>query len=379
MNETINLPRLIALVAEKADVQPAEARKFLHELFAAIESALLEGESVKIKGVGEFIRGEDPESPVRFKADDDLAAIANEPFAAFEAVELNEGAAEEIMKVEAAASAVPVTSSAEETAHGDLSEPEAVDKPKPEIADEIIEDADMSTEPDMENPDDEPADIEPDESPEGESTDELEPEKEHPANPVEEPEVCRQSGEPDEAQERVVYVQAQSNHGMWLMLGILIGLIAGLVGGYFAGKYMAQYELPAEEDLVFDEDTLSVVSIVNSPADTVMNVDTISAIQAVATVSEHTSEAPAPKKSEPVYDTVSSKRYLAIIAGEHYGVKNYWIFIYNANPNLGDPNKIAPGTKVLVPEKDSFMEDSKAETDAKARRLLNELSKKYKL
>ncbi|MDE6334578.1 MAG: HU family DNA-binding protein, partial [Muribaculaceae bacterium] len=369
------LPRLIALLAEQADVQPAEARKFLHELFANVEAALINGESVVIKGVGEFIKSEDPALPVLFKADNDLAAFANEPFAAFEAVELNEGAADEILKAVSAQKVAPAPS-----------EPENVSAPVYETVDadvdkeEIEDDGSGNTESLKSKMDiDEPA---------GDSEEEVRHEATPDVNdkPVEDPKPTVTPETTDNAwhdtNEQIVYVKQPASHGMWLMLGVLIGLIAGLIGGYFAGKYMAQYELPAEEDMVFDEDTITVASIFDNPIDTVIKAETVSADVEKSPVPDM--PVAEPKKtestnSEPVYDTVSSKRYLAIIAGEHYGVKNYWIFIYNANPDLGDPNKIAPGTKVIVPAKESFMEDTKAATDAKSRRLLNELSKRYKL
>jgi len=380
MNETINLPRLIALVAERADIQPAEARKFLHELFAAVEAALIEGESVKIKGVGEFVRVEDASSPVLFKADDELAAVANEPFSAFVAVELNEGAAEEIMKVDAAGHAVSVPKPEA------FSDPEpvvdAAPEPTPEVTanptpEEVVPDkvsSESETIPEISDP--EPVVPEKDESGKVDETEDSGHGDIEPAAEEKQPE----SSIIEESEEKIVYVQQPSNHSMWLVLGVFIGLIVGLVGGYFAGKYMAQFELPADDESVFDEDTIPLVSAFVSPVDTVAKPDTLkTSTDLQATHTREQASAPVPAKVEPVYDTVSSKRYLAIIAGEHYGVKNYWIFIYNANPNLGDPNKIAPGTKVLVPAKESFMESTKSETDAKARRLLNELSKKYKL
>lgn len=385
MSETINLPRLIALLAEQADVQPAEARKFLHELFANVETALFEGETVVIKGVGEFVKSDDPANPVLFRADDELASIANEPFAAFDAVELNEGAAEEIMRVGLASTPKIESESSkpDETEAGH----ECVSFPEPEIIDKDVEKDKVDVEDAgacaSERLEAEKDIVESDGKGDAEALREESPALD--IEPEETPQQLIEAGDSQaqvdytgpEPQERIVYVQQQASHGMWLMLGVLIGLIAGLVGGYFAGKYMAQYELPAEEDMVFDEDTLSSVSIFDNPVDTVVQSGFVPAD--VKDISEPTPAVSEPKKPEPIYDTVSSKRYLAIIAGEHYGVKNYWIFIYNANPNLGDPNKIAPGTKVLIPTKESFMEDTKAATDDKARRLLNELSKKYKL
>lgn len=388
MNEMINLPRLIALVAERANIQPAEARRFIHELFATVESALLEGENVRIKGIGEFVRVEDLTSPVVLKVDDELSAIVNEPFAAFEAVELNEGAAEEILKVEMREPMVAAPAGEEKASEAPV--PDAVEgvEKEPERGEDKAEIEEKNEEKsDAEEIVRHSSDIEPESEPEPES--EHKSESEHESEPGPEEHVSQEddiTDIPEDIPERVVYVQQPANHGMWLMLGVLIGLIAGLVGGYFAGKYMARYELPAEEDMVFDEDTLSVSSIFDNPVDTIAPVVKADTVQTVQPVAESTASAPAETAAartsaqpQPVYDKVSSRRYLAIIAGEHYGVKNYWIFIYNANPDLGDPNKIAPGTRVLVPAKESFMEATKAETDAKARRLLNELSKKYKL
>ncbi|MDO4320810.1 MAG: HU family DNA-binding protein, partial [Bacteroidales bacterium] len=98
MSDTINLPGLISRLASEGNCDPATARRFLHEFFALIETTLLAGESVRIKGIGEFVASEDPANPVLFKPDDQLAAAANEPFAIFEAVELNDGVTEETLE-----------------------------------------------------------------------------------------------------------------------------------------------------------------------------------------------------------------------------------------------------------------------------------------
>lgn len=54
---------------------------------------------------------------------------------------------------------------------------------------------------------------------------------------------------------------------------------------------------------------------------------------------------------EPVYDTVTKTRYLTTIAREHYGNFNLWPYIYIENQSiLGHPDRITPGTKVVVPD-----------------------------
>lgn len=443
--ETINLPRLINLIAEKASVNPATARRFLHDLFAYIEEQLAQGESVKIKGVGEFVRGDDASNPVLFKADEDLAALANEPFSAFSAVELNDEAVDEIkaldekpepiqeptqsnVEIEDVYEAPAVTPpSAEETHHPIateelLSEPEAIIEEKieevveaPAALTEVVASEGVAVSEPDEVPTENTVTVEVQPAPKEAVSEEVQnatrPEPETTTETKQQPEVTDVISEPEaksEVYERREghhsshrhhrYVEeyerpAQSSHTMWLVLGILIGLILGLVGGYFAGKTMAAYELPAEDDYsLIDElepDTvpLSVTEITATSTDTAKQ----SAPQQVAPAAstnpavEHTAAsepkpaAAAPeKKAEPVYDTITSKRYLSILAKDHYGEKKYWIFIYNANPQLGNPNQISPGTKVLIPARESFEEATKAQTDAKAQRLLNQLAKKYK-
>lgn len=443
--ETINLPRLINLIAEKTSVNPATARRFLHDLFAYIEEQLAQGESVKIKGVGEFVRGDDASNPVLFKADEDLAALANEPFSAFSAVELNDDAVDEInaldekpgpiqeptpsnVEIEDVYETPEVTPPSAEETHSPiateelLSEPEAIIEEKiekvveaPAALTEIVASEGVAVSEPDEVPTENTVTVEVQPAPKEAVSEEVQnatnPEPETTTETKQQLEVTDVISVPEaksEVYERREghhsshrhhrYVEeyerpAQSSHTMWLVLGILIGLILGLVGGYFAGKTMAAYELPAEDDYsLIDElepDTvpLSVTEITATSTDTAKQ----SAPQQVAPAAstnpavEHTAAsepkpaAAAPeKKAEPVYDTITSKRYLSILAKDHYGEKKYWIFIYNANPQLGNPNQISPGTKVLIPARESFEEATKAQTDAKAQRLLNQLAKKYK-
>lgn len=442
--ETINLPRLINLIAEKASVNPATARRFLHDLFAYIEEQLAQGESVKIKGVGEFVRGDDASNPVLFKADEDLAALANEPFSAFSAVELNDEAVDEIKALDEKPEPIPeptpsnveiedvyeapevIPPSAEEThppiaTEELLSEPEAIIEEKieevveaPAALTEVVASEGVAVSEPDEVPTENTVTVEVQPAPKEAVSEEVQnatrPEPETTTETKQQPEVTDVISEPEaksEVYERREghhsshrhhrYVEeyerpAQSSHTMWLVLGILIGLILGLVGGYFAGKTMAAYELPSEDDYsLIDElepDTvpLSVTEIMATSTDSAKQVATQAVAPATATPAavEHTAASepkptPAPeKKAEPVYDTITSKRYLSILAKDHYGEKKYWIFIYNANPQLGNPNQISPGTKVLIPARESFEEATKAQTDAKAQRLLNQLAKKYK-
>ena len=70
---------------------------------------------------------------------------------------------------------------------------------------------------------------------------------------------------------------------------------------------------------------------------------------------------------------------LAKLAKKHYGNTNYWVFIYKANEaELGNPDHIRRGTRVLIPAKESFQEATDSETKAKAAKIAAEISRKFR-
>lgn len=378
MSETVNLPTLISRLAAECKCDPATSRRFLHDFFAQIETALCAGEPVTVKGIGEFVPSGDPSNPVLYKPDDELAAAANEPFAAFEAVELSDGVTE--ADLEAAVSVPEHETAAQQGANEpETAEtaPEAEPEPEPMIETEPVALADES--PAQPESSDEPAEPA---APETPAPRVEQPRTEEPAEKTEEvPEEYAAEPEP------VIYTDAhqRQNRGMWILLGALTGLILGLVAGFFAGKAVGRYEYD-ESDYILDTDTVPLFPMTaEASPDTAKAVpaETAAPDTTPASAPETAQPAPTPaaptREPEPVYDTITSSRFLTTLAKDHYGVKSYWIFIYEANPGLGNPNSIRPGTRLLIPAKESFAEPTKAETDAKAQRLLNALSRKYKL
>ncbi|MCH5224657.1 MAG: HU family DNA-binding protein [Muribaculaceae bacterium] len=72
------------------------------------------------------------------------------------------------------------------------------------------------------------------------------------------------------------------------------------------------------------------------------------------------------QEPEPIYDTVSTTRYLTTIAREHYGDYNFWPYIYEENQSiLGHPDRITPGTKVVVPPLSKYGVDPSNPEDVK--------------
>jgi len=354
MNNTVTLPQLISLLAAEAGCTPSEARKYLHDLFAAVEDALARGESYSIAGVGEFAPGFESERPVLFRPDEALAAALNEPFSAFTAMEL-----------------------------------------PPDLPTEALDDTPIQQpEPEPQQPEPEP-EAEP-QQPEPETEPEPVPAPEPKAEP-EQPEEETDGEEDADNENTGEYPPAVAAHAprhstaMWLTIGILIGLIAGLVAGYLAGTAVGRYYIPEDDtDFGTDEDTITVTiaePVKVQAVETVAAADTTSPAPAAAQQPETTQPAAAAPAlaatakatPEPTYDTVTSTQFLTTLARKHYGVKSYWIFIYEANPSLGNPNNIRPGTRVLIPDRSTFEEATPQATAAKAQERLNALARKYKL
>lgn len=86
------------------------------------------------------------------------------------------------------------------------------------------------------------------------------------------------------------------------------------------------------------------------------------------------------EEPEPVYDTVSTTRYLTTIAREHYGNFNFWPYIYEENAAiLGHPDRITPGTKVVVPDLSKYGVDVNNPDDIKtAKQKAAEIYSRYK-
>lgn len=400
MNETINLPRLISMIAVRTGSDQAVVRRFLHQMFAQIEEGLSAGEKVIIRGIGEFVPYDDSASPVKFLADPELAAIANEPFAAFAAVELNDGVTESILgqadTTEEISDETSVSTILPERSPISDSEPEPADEQEQavEVVPVLESEPQHEAEPEYVSAPKPAPEPEPEPAPVSDPEFVPDPESEHAPMPAPEP-------EPHPAREYYSHHYSEdegnggssTSHKLWLVLGALCGLIIGVVGGYFAGKHLGQYHtdggMVSTDTTTIDigefEPIVPVAEPVEEQQETVQpatepaTATSGPASEPSATSSSSSSASEVTAPTEPVYDTVTKSRYLTTMARDHYGKKSYWIFIYNANPQLNNPNQISPGTKVVIPAKSSFAGATEAETDAKAQKLLNELSRKYKL
>lgn len=399
MNESINLPRLITLLSRQAECDPAVARRYLHHFFSTIEAELMRGESVTIDGIGCFVPTDDTAHPVKFLADPELAAIANEPFSAFEAIELADDVTEDELN-EAEATEQEVHEQAAQSEQPEPALPEQPEAPKQTESSEHSEtsdESDMSDRSDMSDTSETAETIETTEATEEvveDNNEEVAVEEDSNAKEsakegsndddnlqIVEPEAdATEVASEENVSEDEVYTTHHGFSWLALILGLLIGLVIGAVGGYFYGKSMAGYEMQLEQFESYAQPTDST-----STTDTteyrpiVVAADTMATVEAPTNQPEATAEKPQRQAKQPVYDTVTKSRFLTTMAGEHYGNKMYWVFIYEANPSLGNPNMISPGTRILIPDMSTFAESTEAKTREKAQAHLNTLSRKYKL
>lgn len=89
---------------------------------------------------------------------------------------------------------------------------------------------------------------------------------------------------------------------------------------------------------------------------------------------------PSDGADDVTYDVVSTTRYLTTIAKEHYGNFQLWPYIYEENKKiLGHPDRIRPGTKVVVPPLSKYGVNARSKSDIrKAVQLGNDIYARYK-
>lgn len=312
MNNKVTFPELVEQVAQYANTSKRMSELFLKELFAIISQSLIDGESVKVKGIGTFKltevsprksvdvnTGEEIEIPghkkLSFAPDKDMAEAINQPFMHFETEILDDDVTDDQLAAidagvptEAPADDTPAEEeTTDDTAAAEAPAAEApvaaeeevemppvfvapVEEPEPEEAEaeveapvEPLEEAPAEEETPAEVPAQEPID-EPEEAVTGEESEieeETEPEAE--AEPEDEAEDAEAEGESEaEAEGEMVSEElADERVGQEidkrritrrsLLEGFVVGVVTTLIVTLFAYRLylMKGYEAtPADEE-----------------------------------------------------------------------------------------------------------------------------------
>lgn len=392
MQEKITFSQLCNLVAARTSVSRKVTEAYLRAFFSALGDGLASSETVKIKGLGTFkitkiaerrsvnvSTGQEIIIPshnrISFVPSADMARAVNAPFSAFEAVEL----ADSFTDAELAAFDRPEPTE-EESADSNESYSE-VDPDSSEAQDAI-----------QELP--EPTPVIPDECmPFEEIVPPLRPEKEEPEEVTYSPEVdtavppvpdacfdsvsapadgvlmsdnvpesAEDSQTPPKITPQVVAAAGEKRKMRFTFWGGFCSALAlvTIVGGIiilFLPEVLSINPWPTKIEHKL-ETSITKLGIHQQETSEAVPFDEEAEKQGLTPVTEpgvEANAAPGYQKTDktdngPVYDTITKTRYLTTMAKEHYGNYHFWPYIYEENKAfLGHPDRIKPGTQVVVP------------------------------
>lgn len=347
MTRKITFPQLVAELSQLTSSDEKTAGDFIKELFDTISSGLAAGESVTVKGIGTFMLGIG--NDISWIPDEQLAADVNEPFAFFDAVELEDGVTEETLNGMPPVPDIPETSrqadtdtnvQEEVTVAVDAAESRATFPaempPIPDTDDQITEPASQETEV--------PAPPSPEETMGNEET-------------IEEQELTPEYSEDEPYYE--VEEEPRKKCRLLPCMTFVLGLILGLPGGYFGAIYAGDHFLKSEQQPSEKPELPTPAltdSIAASPLADEADADTIQEIKKD------------PAKAYLAIDTVAPNRYLTTMSRHYYGDYRFWVYIYEENRStIADPNRLNPGTPVIIPLPEKYgINASDKESVAKA-------------
>ena len=416
MNNKITFPKLAALLAEKSGRSKRFSEDFLREMFAVISEQLESGDSVKVKGFGTFrlsrveprksvdvTTGQPMEisghSKVVFTPSKELAEAVNAPFEAFTSIEIADDVDIASLDIEDGDSNIELSQDIELLDQ----EPDT-----PASTDPIVREPDLQSSYSAQLPDlDQTSEFGTVPALELSSVVEEMPDVAQdsvistPAvvdSDFEKPEYVEESyGEPEwneshnDAFDEDYHYNPKSN---WKRNALICACCAvGAVVITFVVwnlltrpdfSQLKQSEDLAQNKVIEDETFVKEASMVIE--DMVIDADSLnsgnpeesdlSMEEQVASVDEAVPTVPS---DVVVYDTIGKKRYLTTMAKDHYGNNKLWPYIYEENKTrIGHPDKIRPGTPIIIPDLRKYgVDPSNPDDIVKANRLGVEIYARY--
>lgn len=403
MNNRITFPELVEQVAQCANTSKRMSELFLKELFATISQSLINGESVKVKGIGSFKltevsprksvnvnTGEEINIPghkkLSFAPDKDLAQAVNQPFSHFETVILEDGVTDEqLAQIDAYEAETPQAPDAEQPSAPEAPAAETdTEVPPPFVpADTLPEPEFVAIEEATEAEEAPAAEAEPEEATaieaEAEEAPAIEAEADEAPAVEEEPEMPVAAEEmesmvSDELSEDRLEQEKDKRRitRRSLFEGFIVGVITTLIVTLFSYRlYLMKY--PDQADKPTQEETLAQAPTADSvatPAETTpAKVDSaqLLAEQKAAEEAQKAEEAKkkeeeakkkaeaekqqaAPKGVNASQDTVRIGTTLFKLSKKHYGSDKFWVYIYEENKaKYPNPNSIPVGAVLRIP------------------------------
>lgn len=422
MRNRITVSHVAAMMAESTGKPVRLCEDFIRELFVLVSDSLAEGESVRIKGFGTFrllpvearksvdvTTGQEmriePYNRITFAASKELASLVNSPFEAFGTIEIEDGVQLGIEHEEETVDADVSDALDVSDESGFAVASEGADMSEVSVAsvdsvdDEDIEPSEDSVQTEMQ----ESSEV-PDENAESviaaqdESTDEQDmTDADNPddADDVTDADDLDEDREEDEEAAEAVMDSVERNldsemhrpsrkFGWGFFAGFMSALMIGalavyivVISGILDRNEDGNKEKVADRTAVVEEPAAPVIEENGLPADTVAEVSIGESVEETG-MDKLADTAPSDSPA-PVYDVITTTRYLTTVAQEHYGNFNFWPYIYEENKSLlGHPNRIKPGTKIVVPQLSKYGVDPKKKSDIdKAKRKGVEIYSRY--
>lgn len=342
--EKISLSALVASLAVKSGCTAAESESFVKGFFNVISESLEAGEAVKVPGLGTFklvpienrksvniTDGSDITIPghnrIVFVATREVAEKINKPFAIFNSVELESGIDESILNE------LNVEKGEREIEEYENNIPtNNIDEDIKEDSQEIVGSKDVTSDTDyIEEPVDSLADS-----------------------------VCQ-----------------KNSSGRWkFLVGFACGLLLALVVSLFLYSYFLSDDASILGNLISKRENKILIENGESHLpDSVIPSSNIQEIKSDTGMPEVDTQ----PSQIIVYDTIGAHRYLTTMAQDHYGNFNLWPYIYEENKAfLGHPDRIKPGTRVVIPSLQKYNVDAQNPDDIKeAKKLGYEIYRRY--
>ena len=368
MNEKMTLPRLARILAQQTGRSASLCEQLLKRFFAMIAGGLSEGEAVRVKGFGTFkitpvksrrsvdvTTGEANEIPAHdkivFIPSKEMAAAVNAPFEMFDSVEI----ADEMTDSEW----IEAESEGEDILADSIIGSEILERQKAEEESET------------------PAESEEPEETEEPNTSETS--DEHEAAQV------LHAAEGSVISEKI---EERSRHkhkggfGKGLLIGVLstvavLAIVVLSLLALFKDSVKIDFGAPTEE--VEKAETLDAME---GNADAEVNAGVPALVEDVpgqVVAAEDVAPTKPSDSEKVVMDTITKTRYLTTMAKDHYGNYHLWPYIYEANKKiLGHPDRIKPGTAVVIPPLSRYgVDPSNPEDIAKAKRKGSEIYARY--
>lgn len=336
-NRVLVLQDIVKALSHETDTSEALCQSFVKELFAIVAERLMDGESVKLKGVGRFdVNG----GEVRFVADPDTAAAINSAFDCFEAIELaddfdgDEPVAEDVTPD--AAEEEAATTADEAAGTEDVADESPADGVEPEEKESQTDGLEESETDSEEEKEEDTAETDADNETVTEETAEEETEE----TAEEEAEETVEEEYDDEPQPK--------RGGCRFAWGFLAGFVTAAVVAAVAWFCLfGVVKKPSSQPAVIADDTAKVAA-----ADS----DSTAAVEKPQEQSEEKTAEPEKesKKAEQTFK-VTNTAYLSNISRKFYGHYAFWVYIYLDNKDIiTDPDNLPVGAELRIPAPEKY-------------------------